>query len=99
MQARSAGSRTRGVALRLLAAAEDPSKRLPLLSESVDLLESCGDRFQLAHAIAQLSHTHHVLGSHARAQMELAARRSAWPNTVVRSHCTVHFCARASTSA
>lgn len=71
LQARSAGSRTRGVALRLLAAAEHPSKRLPLLSESVELLESCGDRFQLARAIAQLSHTHQVSGSHARAQMEL----------------------------
>jgi DNA-binding CsgD family transcriptional regulator/putative Ca2+/H+ antiporter (TMEM165/GDT1 family) len=70
-QARSAGPRTRGVALRLLAAAEHPSKRLPLLSESVELLKSCGDRFQLARTIAQLSHTHQASGSHARAQMEL----------------------------
>lgn len=71
LQARSAGSRTRGVALRLLAAAEHPNKRLSLLGESVELLERCGDRFQLARAIAQLSHAHQASGSHARAQMEL----------------------------
>jgi DNA-binding CsgD family transcriptional regulator len=71
MQTRSGSPRTRGVALRLLAAAEHPSKRLPLLSESVELLESCGDRFQLARAIAQLGHTHHMSGRHARARMEL----------------------------
>jgi DNA-binding CsgD family transcriptional regulator len=71
VQTRSAGSRTRGAALRLLAATEHPSKRLPLISESVELLESCGDRFQLARAVAQLSRTHRASGSHARAQMEL----------------------------
>jgi DNA-binding CsgD family transcriptional regulator len=71
LQARSAGSRTRGMAMRLLAAAERPSKRLSLLSESVEVLERCGDRFQLAGALAQLSHAHQGSGSHARAQMEL----------------------------
>ncbi len=65
------GSRTRGVALRLLAAAEDPSRRLSLLRESIELLENCGDRFELARAIAQLSQMHQASGNHVRARMEL----------------------------
>ncbi|HKS48209.1 MAG TPA: AAA family ATPase [Amycolatopsis sp.] len=66
-----AGSRARGVALRLLAAVEDASRRLPLLTESVELLESCGDRFELARAVAELSQAHQESGRYARARIEL----------------------------
>jgi DNA-binding CsgD family transcriptional regulator len=66
-----AGSRARGVALRLLASAEDPSRRLPLLSESIELLESCGDRFELARAVAELSQANQASGRHARARIEM----------------------------
>jgi DNA-binding CsgD family transcriptional regulator len=65
------GSRPRGAALRLLAAVEDPRRREPLLTESIELLEGSGDRFELARAIAELSRAHRASGSHARARIEL----------------------------
>ena len=62
------GGRARGVALRLLAATSQAHRRLPLLAESVAILTQCGDQFELAHALADLSRTHKALRDH----------RSAW---------------------
>lgn len=69
------GSRARGMSLRLLAAGSQASRRPQLLTEAVDIFESCGDRFELARALAELGHTHHALGEHKRARMML---RRAW---------------------
>ncbi|MBV8541202.1 MAG: AAA family ATPase [Pseudonocardiales bacterium] len=69
------GSRTRGMSLRLLAAGSQASRRPQLLTESVEIFESCGDRFELARALAELGHAYHALGEHRRARMML---RRAW---------------------
>lgn len=69
------GSRTRGMSLRLLAVGSQASRRPQLLTEAVDIFESCGDRFELARALADLGHAHHALGEHKRARMML---RRAW---------------------
>ncbi|GAA1934249.1 AAA family ATPase [Kitasatospora viridis] len=45
--------RTRGLTLRVLAAC-DPARRIELLREAVELLEDCGDRAELAWALAEL---------------------------------------------
>ncbi|MFE6336896.1 AAA family ATPase [Streptomyces sp. NPDC057798] len=50
--ARSADERTRGSALRLLAGLLPPEQGAPLLARAVALLESCGDRRELARAHA-----------------------------------------------
>ncbi|MFI9766444.1 AAA family ATPase [Streptomyces sp. NPDC052415] len=50
--ARSADERTRGAALRLLAGLLPPEQGAPLLARAVALLESCGDRRELARAHA-----------------------------------------------
>ncbi|MDW4905791.1 AAA family ATPase [Streptomyces sp. ADMS] len=47
-------SRTRGMALRAVAAASRPSQRAALLRNAVVVLEACGDRLQLAGALADL---------------------------------------------
>jgi DNA-binding CsgD family transcriptional regulator len=65
-------SRTSGLALRVLASVSEPGVRTRMLTESVEIFEECGDRFGLAHALADLSG---VLGDHPRARM--IARR-AW---------------------
>ncbi|MFG3132108.1 AAA family ATPase [Streptomyces tendae] len=69
-----AGARTRGTALRVLAAAGQPGKRVTLLRESVELLERCGDRLELARALTDLSQAHRELGELADAR--LLARRA-----------------------
>ncbi|NGY63511.1 helix-turn-helix domain-containing protein [Lentzea sp. NEAU-D13] len=65
-------SRTRGFALRVLAPLCDPAVRTRMLAESAEILEDRGDRFGLAHTLADLST---ALGDHPRARM--IARR-AW---------------------
>lgn len=65
-------SRTRGLALRVLASLSDPGPRTRMLMESAEILDDRGDRFGLAHALADLST---ALGDHPRARM--IARR-AW---------------------
>jgi DNA-binding CsgD family transcriptional regulator/ABC-type cobalamin/Fe3+-siderophores transport system ATPase subunit len=60
--------RTRGSALRLLAATTDPLRRPDVLHEAVDLLEDSGDRFELAHALADLGETYGQLGDSGRAR-------------------------------
>ncbi|NLU76609.1 helix-turn-helix transcriptional regulator [Streptomyces sp. HNM0575] len=60
-------SRTRGVALRLLAGLSSPHNRLQLLAESVAILEERGDQWELARALADLSAAHRELRAHRRA--------------------------------
>jgi DNA-binding CsgD family transcriptional regulator len=52
-----------------LAAGSELRQRLPLLREAINLLQGCGDRFQLARALAELSQAHHELGDFSRARM------------------------------
>jgi DNA-binding CsgD family transcriptional regulator len=61
--------RDRGVALRLLAARATGRRRVDLLRESVRVLQSCGDRVDLAHTLAALSKTHHEAGDVREAQL------------------------------
>lgn len=61
--------RTKGMALRVLAAACEPKQRQVLLREATDLLHAAGDRHELAHAFADLSQTGHALGEFGRAKM------------------------------
>ncbi|WP_307818416.1 LuxR C-terminal-related transcriptional regulator [Streptomyces sp. MBT62] len=61
--------RTRGMALRTAASVSDPRRRAPLLREAVDLLETSGDRLELAHALADLSEAHTRAGQGDRARM------------------------------
>ncbi|MBB5119016.1 hypothetical protein AF335_16060 [Streptomyces eurocidicus] len=63
------GARSRGVALRVLAAARDVKQRPLLLREAVDLLQAAGDRVELVRALAELSRAHHGLGEFNRARM------------------------------
>ncbi|WP_459735946.1 helix-turn-helix transcriptional regulator [Streptomyces sp. E-15] len=68
-------SRARAMALRLLAATCKPHRRASLLREAIDLLKTCGDRYALAQAYADLSAAHYELGEYARAR--LVARQAA----------------------
>lgn len=52
------GASTRGPALRVLAAAGPPGRRLPLLTEAIDLAEESGDRFEQVRVLADLSRAH-----------------------------------------
>ncbi|MBN6037249.1 LuxR family transcriptional regulator [Amycolatopsis sp. 195334CR] len=61
------GSRTRGTALRLLAATSQPHTRPQLLADAVSILEEHGDQYELALALADLSRTHQALREHRRA--------------------------------
>ncbi|MFE9425667.1 AAA family ATPase [Kitasatospora sp. NPDC006697] len=69
------GTRLRAIALRVLAGTSQPRHRTALLRESIDLLQACGDRLELALAFADLSATHYELGDYARAR--LVARQAA----------------------
>ncbi len=62
-------SRVRGLALRLLAAISPPSRRPQPLTEALDLLEDCGDRFEQARVLADLSRAYHTLNNNRRARM------------------------------
>ncbi|MEV6316932.1 AAA family ATPase [Streptomyces sp. NPDC051776] len=68
-------SRTRGAALRLLAATSNSHDRPRLLEEAVATLEDCGDRFELARALGDLSRAHRALREHRRAW---TVARRAW---------------------
>lgn len=67
--------RARGLALRQLAATCELPQRAAQLREAVELLQSVGDRYELAKALGDLSSTLHLLGESQRAR--LVARR-AW---------------------
>jgi DNA-binding CsgD family transcriptional regulator len=66
------GARSRGVGLRVLAAAADADARVALLTESVGLLG--GDRYELARALSDLSRAHEAAGE--RDHARTAARRA-----------------------
>ena len=63
------GSRSKAVALRVLAAASEPRQRTALLRESIALLQSSGDRAQLTLAYADLSAAYYELGEYSRAHL------------------------------
>lgn len=68
--------RVRGITLRLLAATSDLKDRTALLRESVDLLNDCGDRYEQAHSLADLSRAYQAMKqlSWARSMLRLAAQ-------------------------
>jgi DNA-binding CsgD family transcriptional regulator len=66
---------TRGVALRLLAAASPPERRTPLLKEAVELLQRCGDRVELAHALADTGHLLRELADFSRGRLMIRRAR------------------------
>jgi DNA-binding CsgD family transcriptional regulator len=53
--------RVRGITLRLLAATSEPKERVPLLRESADVLDTHGDRYELAHSLTDLSRAYQEL--------------------------------------
>ncbi|GCD32555.1 LuxR family transcriptional regulator [Streptomyces chrestomyceticus JCM 4735] len=61
------GSRTRGAALRLLAAASPVRQRRTMLQESAEILQACGDRLEAAYTLADLSRVESELREHRRA--------------------------------
>ncbi|HWS34988.1 MAG TPA: LuxR C-terminal-related transcriptional regulator, partial [Actinoplanes sp.] len=65
----------RGAALRLLAACSPQNQRVELLTAAVDTIESGGSRYELALALADLSHAQEYSGEYRTAR--LTARR-AW---------------------
>ncbi|UGQ13415.1 AAA family ATPase [Yinghuangia sp. ASG 101] len=67
----SDGSGTRGPALRLLAAAGPPGRRLQLLTEAIDLAEASGDRFEQVRVLADLSRAHQANNDKRRARLLL----------------------------
>jgi DNA-binding CsgD family transcriptional regulator len=70
------GPRTRGITLRVLAAASEPHSRPPLLKEAVEALKEGGDRLELAWALADLSSAQRALGQtgHARTTGRFASQ-------------------------
>jgi DNA-binding CsgD family transcriptional regulator len=68
--------RPRAVALRVLAAASPVEQRVVLLEEAVELLDECGDRFEMAIALADLSAAHRALGDYCQARA--LAERAHW---------------------
>ncbi|MGC4892200.1 AAA family ATPase [Micromonospora sp. DT31] len=65
----SSGARSRGLALRILAELGPVNRRPQLLTESLELLESCGDRYEQARTLADLASTYHALGQNRRARV------------------------------
>ncbi|MFF3866363.1 ATP-binding protein [Micromonospora sp. NPDC001898] len=61
--------RTRGRSLRLLATTAAPDHRRKLLSEAVNLLQSCGDRLELVRALGDTGQTLQRAGDSARARL------------------------------
>ncbi|MFF7248768.1 AAA family ATPase [Embleya sp. NPDC008237] len=66
--------RARGIELRSLAATRPVGDRPGLLEEALQLLQHSGDRYQSAHALADLGEAYQVLGDRAKART--AARRA-----------------------
>jgi DNA-binding CsgD family transcriptional regulator len=71
----STRSRTRGISLRLLAAASESRRRPQLLIEAAEVLQECDDRFELARVFADLSQAYHALSDMTRARTMM---RRAW---------------------
>ncbi|WBB98268.1 AAA family ATPase [Solwaraspora sp. WMMA2059] len=66
-----AGDRARGAALRVLAAVGAARDRTELLHQAIELLERCGDRLELAYALADLSQAHREAGDLGQARLVL----------------------------
>ncbi|MEU7384797.1 MULTISPECIES: AAA family ATPase [unclassified Streptomyces] len=66
-----AGSRTRGVALRLLAMTSSAGRRTQLLAEALEVFEDTGDRFEQARVLSDLSHAYSALEENRRARLLL----------------------------
>ncbi|NJP66265.1 AAA family ATPase [Streptomyces spiramenti] len=64
----------RGISLRLVAAGSPPAERVPRLQDAIQSLEHCGDRLELARALADLGQTHQALDE--LDQARLVARRA-----------------------
>jgi DNA-binding CsgD family transcriptional regulator len=62
-------SRMRGAALRVLASCAEPSDRVALLHEAIQLLEQCADQLELVRALADLSQAHCDLGELGNARL------------------------------
>jgi DNA-binding CsgD family transcriptional regulator len=58
----STTARTRGAALRILAATVPLRQRPSLLRQAADVLQSAGDRYELARVLTDLTRTHYDLG-------------------------------------
>ncbi|GAB3696470.1 AAA family ATPase [Saccharopolyspora tripterygii] len=67
----SGGVRVRAITLRVLAACSEPRQRVAVLREAIQLLERCGDRLELARALADLSQAHSDLGQLRNARLVL----------------------------
>lgn len=61
--------RIRAMALRLLAATQPRRHRPMLIRHAVDLLQSCGDRYQLACALMALAQAYEAVNEHRRARV------------------------------
>lgn len=61
--------RTHGMSLRILAAATELRRRLPLLRKAVEILETSADQYELALTISDLSRAHWALGEPDKAQV------------------------------
>ncbi|MFG1874444.1 AAA family ATPase [Sphaerisporangium sp. NPDC049003] len=61
--------RVHGIAMRLLAATSEPRHRPMLLRQAGDLLQSGGDRYELARVLVDLTEAFHALGEYRRAGM------------------------------
>ncbi|MEU7530248.1 LuxR C-terminal-related transcriptional regulator [Saccharothrix sp. NPDC042600] len=68
-------SRTRGTALRLLAATAPARERAALLTEAREVLDACGARLELARVLHDLAQAHHAAGRPDRAR---TVERRAW---------------------
>jgi hypothetical protein len=64
----------RGISLRVKAMAGDPDERVPLLRSAAAELQACGDAYELAVALAELSRAWRSAGEHKRSAA--VARRS-----------------------
>ncbi|WP_329406108.1 LuxR C-terminal-related transcriptional regulator [Streptomyces sp. NBC_00704] len=71
-------TRSRGMALRALAATRDFKERLTILDKSMQLLQAGGDRYELVRCLADLSSAHRAIGDKDKARTAgLRARRMA----------------------
>ncbi|MEZ0075141.1 AAA family ATPase [Planotetraspora sp. GP83] len=60
--------RGRGIALRLLAAVSEPSRRPALLRQATEYLQMAGDKYELARALFDLVEVYDALGEYRRAR-------------------------------
>lgn len=71
-------ARSRGMALRALAATGNFKDRLTILNESLQLLQASGDRYEMVRTLADLSSAHRAIGDKDKARTAaLRARRMA----------------------